>query len=659
MPWARRASKPIPSITSRTATYEINDYSKGFNSFLSNDKLPIKDGAANMWRLAQDARIVTLGEYETRKGFSFNSDAVGETKDQSQETTTGATNHAVSTTIRLAQPWEAAATGRLARLDLRLRNDDEATGTVLVEHWTDDGGQPGEMVARSSIASSSITSSYAYVPVRFASAPAVTSGTTYWIVVYVQRVGTNQYRWSSTSADTNAKFSLNSGSTWNASAYDLNFKQYYSTTGGVKGLHRAYKSDGTAVTLFAHGTVLYKVNDVTGALTTVKTGLNASATHYRFVTVNDIVYYVNGYDGLRKWDFTTEAQVNASNYTHITVHKGLLFLLDATDHNKMVYSNFADYEVFTSTDFIYVPSPKTGDPTTAFVSLNGYLLLFTLDNKYILSGDDNATFRLEEAPDQKGTYTQETTAVDKNFVYYLSEDGVYRSNGSEAQLLSENVYGDVLNMTKSGACMAVNKGRLYLWYTTAGMTTNDKCLVWNLNYAEGSDTVESLDTDAFVSRAVTAFRDDDKLLVTSSRVGQVYWQEDGTNDYSNLGGDINFLLQTPYFTFDSPAVEHEIRRWQPRFGAQSGNYPINCEYATDLRTNWQLYDSTNIQGTGATWGSGATWGDFVWGSTAEVQAYLYVPGQYRRIAIRYKHYATRQPHRFLGHTLVTQTRRLR
>lgn len=662
MPWARRTSKPIPSISSRQATLGINDYSLGMNSFLSNDKFPLKDGASNLWRLAQDARITTLGEYETRKGIDFHSAAAGETQDQVQTSITGAADQSFNTVTRLAQKWTAGASGKLSKYEVQPKNDASATGTVLVEHWTDSGGSPGALVARSSIAAATITSSYAYLTARFADAPTVVSGTAYWIVVYVQTTGTGSYKWSSTTSATTAKVSVDSGSTWSATSYALNFKQHYAATDGVKGLHRAYKSDGTKVTLFAHGTVLYSVDDVTGALTTVKSGLSASATQYRFVTVNDKVYYVNGYDGLRKWDFTTESQVSATNYTHICEHKGLLFLVTALDPNKVIYSNFADYETFTSTDLVYAPSPKTGDPVVALQPLNGLLIIPTLNNKYILSGDDNATFSLDEAPDQKGTYTQETMTADKNFIYYLADDGMYRSNGSEAQLLSDNNYQDIVNLAnKSDSCICINKGRLYLWYRSAGSSVNDSCYVWNLNYGRnGAECVESQDTNTYVSRAVSAFRDSDDLLVASSIVGQVHWQEKSSNDYTNLGGDINFLLQTHYLVFDSPAVSKEIRYWEPRFGAQSGNYTISTEYATDLRDNWQTYSTSSVQGSGYVWGSPSTiWGSFTWGTAAEVQAYLYVPGEYRRIALRYKHYATRQPNSFLGHTLVVQRRRIR
>jgi len=639
----------------------MNDYSMGFNSFTGNDSFPVKNGGGNMWRVAKNARITTLGEYGTRQGVDFHSAAVGETQDQAQTSTTGASTVNFNYTARVAQKFTAAATGRLSKVEVNIKNTLSGTGAVMCEIWSDTGGSPGTKLATSSISASSPNGTFAYKTFYYNEAPAVTSASSYWLVIYAQADATGNYTLSTTTNTTLAKTSVDIGTTWTAQSYSINFRQYYATNAGVKGLFRAYKSDGTKVTLFVAGTTLYSVNNSTGALTSVKTGLNASATDYRFALVNDIVYYVNGYDGYRKWDFSSESQVSATNYTTLTEHKGIMFLADKTDPSKVVFSNFAAYETFTSTDFLYIPAPKTGDPVSALVSLNGYLFVYTLNNKYILAGDDRDSFSLGEAPDQRGTFTQESVTKDKNFMYYLSNDGVYRSNGSEAQLLSENVYQEVFNLADKPECtLQVNGGRLYMWYQTLGSSVNDECLVWNLNYSSKSDTVESRDTQSYGARAYAAFDDNNALLVGSSLVGQVWWQELPTNDYTNGGGIIEFELSTPYMPFTSPAVLKEIRYWNARFGAQSDAYDISCEYAYDLRDNWALYNSQDVQGEGTTYGGGSTFGSgAAYGTTSELQSYMYVPGEYRRIALRYKHYATRQPHTFLGHTLVVQTRRIR
>jgi len=661
MPWAKRNMNPTVGIGSNQAMYEINDYSMGFNSFFSNDKMPFKSGGSSMWRLAQDARITTLGEYTSRKGTDFHSAPAGQTQDQSITSVTGPADQTFDQTKWLAQRFTAGTTGRLTRLDINIRNPGGATGTVMVELWSNVSSAPGVLIARTSVRSADIAASYDYEIARFYEAPVVTAAVVYWIVVRVQPTGGTVYNWSSTTSATTALTSANGGTTWSSTSYALNFRQYYSTTGGVKGLIRAYKSDGTKVTVFAHGTILYTVNNSTGALTEIKTGLSESATVYRFELVNDVVYYVNEFDGYRKWNFTAESQVNASNYSTLTQHKGLMFLVEKNDPNKVVYSNFAEYEVFTSTDFVYVPAPRTGDPTVALKSLNGYLLLWTLKNKFILSGSDNATFTLDEAPDQKGTYSQETVTADNNFVYYLSDDGVYRSNGTEPQLLSSDVYEDILRLpNKEKAVVTYNRGRVYLWYTPTGGADNSKCYVFSLNFGDSGGTTESLDVDSFVGHGFSAFRDSDTLMVASSRVGQVFWQEADSNDNTNLGGDIDFILETHYITAGSPAMLKEVRYWNPRFKAQSSSYTISAQYATELRNNWQTYEAPNVQGAGVKYGAGVLYGSGAeYGTTAELQAQLYVPGEYRRIAIRYKHKATRQPQTFLGHTFTIQTRRMR
>jgi hypothetical protein len=658
VPWAKRAKRPIPPITSSRQTIEINDYSLGMNSFTSNDKFPVVNGGSNMWRLAQDARILTLGNYDTRKGFDFHSVAAGETLDQSITSVTGAADRSFSTTTWLAQKVTVGATAQTNRLDVNIKNDASATGVPIFALYSDNAGSPGTFIALSSVAPGSLTSSYAYSTVRFAVAPAQTSATVYWIVGYVQTGGTGSYKWSSTSSAATAKVSSDSGMTWSSTSYGLNVKQYYATGGAAKGLARLVKSDGTKVTLFAHNTSLYTVDNVTGALTAIKTGLSASATLYRFQIANDIIYYVNGYDGYRKWDFVTESQINATNYNDICLHKGLMFLVRTDDPDRFDFSGFATYETFASTDFVDVPAPKSGDPIASIISINSYLLIRTLNRCFIYSGDDNSTFRLDAAPDQKGTFTPKTVCQDKNYTYFLSDDGVYKSNGTQPTLISQNNYEAIRSLAnKANCCMALSKGRLYLWYSSAGSSYNDSCYVWDLN--GDKETIESQDTDAFVSHAVSSFRDNDDLLVASSIIGQVYWQELASNDYNNLGGNISWLLATHYLVGASPAVLKEYRYWEPRFGAQSGNYTVDCQYAYDQRNNWQTYQSVSVQGSGAIWGSGILWGAFTWGTTAEVQSQLYIPGEYRRTAVRYKHFATRQPNQFLGHTFVSETRRIR
>ena len=162
MPWAKRITKRIPPQTSPKQTLEMNDYSMGFNSFIGNDAFPVKNGGGNMWRVAKNARITTLGEYGTRRGVDFHSAAAGETQDQAQTSTTGASTVNFNYTNRVAQKFTAGATGRLTKIDLNIQNTLSGTGAVMCEIWTDSASNPGTKLATSSIAASVPTGTLAY-----------------------------------------------------------------------------------------------------------------------------------------------------------------------------------------------------------------------------------------------------------------------------------------------------------------------------------------------------------------------------------------------------------------------------------------------------------------------------------------------------------------
>lgn len=640
---------PIPPAT-RVRTIDVDSWVEGIDTYTPNNEMTDK-----RLRLAQDARMVELGIYETRKGTDFHSDAAGEADHTSVTSTTGAADQSFNGLNRLAQRFTTSGTGRCTKVTVRLKNDATATGTVMVELWTDSTG-PAVMLARSSIAGQDITSGYTYLTARFINAPALANATNYWIVCYVQSTGTNSYKWSSTTSATTARTSANSGTTWAAASFALNFHAYLATDSAPKGFCRAYKSDGTQVTLIAHGTSLYTVNEVTGAQTAIKTGLNSGATCYRFAVVNDTVYYCNELDGLRKWDFTTESQVNSTNYSNLVVHKGMLFANRTSDPNRWDFSNFALYEVFTSTDFIYVPAPKTGDPSTAAMSQNGTLVFQTRFRKYNLYGSDRDTFQLEEASGKKGTYSQESVVADTNFIYFISDDGVYRFNGTTDELLSAKIFETVRTISNKSTCaLGLDRGRLYVYYPSPGSAVNDSCIVFNLNF----DCVESFDTDTYVAFTAKAFNDDE-YLVASSIVGQAFYQDRDSNDYTNLGGDMHFELRTHHQIFGSASVPKQIRKWRPRFTAQSGDYTITCQFATDLRDSATDALTVQTQGSGPRYGTGETYGSgVVRGTSAELQSMTYPPGGFRHLQLRYKHHATRQPQKPLGHTLTVHTRRLR
>ncbi len=645
---------PVPNITTGRSQPQPIDYNKGWANYAPNDIQP-----KETLRYVTDARFEGVGQYKTRKGCDTYSVPIGEAVNVQVTSTTGAADQSFSTSTWLGEKLTATATGKLTKVDVRLKNDAAATGTVMVAVYSDNAGVPGTLLARSSIANSSISGSYTYISARFIEAPTITNTSVYWVVVYIQAEGTGSYKISSTTNSTNAKTSSDAGANWSSASYSLNAKLYTSTAGGVKGLTRIYRPNGTAVTIFAHGVNVYTVNDSTGATTSIDSGLNASSTEVRFDYVNDVLYYTDGYSKPRKYDFATASEVSTApnSARNILEHVGVLFYFDATDPTKAFFTNFADYETFTSTDFLYVPAPKKADGLTAMAKLNGVLYFFTQRNKHALLGQDNATFNLGEANAQKGTYSQESVVWDANYIYFASDDGIYQFNGTYEKNIAEPIlttYTELLD--KSNCVLELHNNRLYVWYTPNGEADNKQCFVYNTLLG----VWESLDTQTHIGRAFARKDNEELFLQASNKVGAVYYGEQSTNDYTNLGEIMQMEVRTAYDHFGAPQQIKRVTYWRPIIQSVQGNYSLQAGFAADYSDDFQ-FSNVALQGSGYTYDSASALYDtatYAAPATA-IDTTLELFGEAYRWQRVYKHHAAREPIEFSGEVLKIQIQRLR
>ncbi|MCA1565822.1 MAG: hypothetical protein LC803_09330 [Acidobacteria bacterium] len=643
----------IPSITSNKAQTKQVSFKDGVNTYKANDDLKPTELAA-----AIDARMVRIGRYKTRRGADRYSVPLGEAVNVQNASTTGASVVTISGTRAVAQRLTVASTARLTKVEVNIRSTSTSSGTVLVEVRKDNSGAPGDLIARSSIRSADITSSLAYKACYFISAPTLTVSDVVWVVVKGQSQTAGSYEVATTTAATTALLSVDTGVTWSSTVYSANVKLYTSTDGAVKGVTRAYRPNTQKVTVMFAGDSAYTVDESTGATTSIKSGMSSSATHYRARMVQDAIYWVNGFDKPYKYDFTTVTQVTASPYVPslIEEHKGMLFFVDAADKTRLYYTNFAEYGVFTSTDFIYVPAPKSYDSLTALAKLNGVLFIFANRNKFQLLGSDNATFSLDESPSQRGTFTQESVVYDANFIYHADEEGVHKFNGTDDRNLAEVFLEDYLAIPdKSTIQLEVFNNRLYIFHAQAGSADNNRCFVYNLLL----EKYEGLDTNTYIGRTFSRYAQDNVFIQGSNRVAALYYGELETNDYHNLGDQLQFELRTAYNHFDTTGQRKRIPKWRPVFASAGADYNVEVGYAIDLQTNatWQniaLGGSGVRFNTGVTFNSGAVFGGV---GTIEPTS-LTIPGSFKRVQRRYRHIAAREPVEFDSEQLTIEAQRL-
>lgn len=590
-----------------------------------------------------------------RQGHVFYSVPVGETVDQQITSVTGAADQSVGLITWQAEKITAGASGRTTRVEVRLKNATSGTGPVLVALYSDNSGSPGTLLGTSSVASSSITSGYQYLPALYIEAPVSTSATVYWVVSYIQSDGSNTYSWSSTTSASTAKVSTDGGNTWSSTSYALNVKTYVSTSGGVKGLTRFYRSTASPQTVFSQVSNVYTVNDGTGAVTSIKGSLNASATIYDWSTVNDKLYFVNGFDSPQVYDGTTVAAAGGSPPVadNVELYANHLFYLQPNT-NFAVFSDAGAYETFQPNSFLYIPSPKTADPVIKMISSGGNMVFLTRNTKYILYGTDLSSFTVREATAKKGAVSASAVCTDQSFIYFMSSDfHVYAYNGgTDTKLSSERVASILQNVANTASIkLEVHDKKLFVHYTPSGQTVNEHRLVWDLVFNEwmNDENVYTGFGNEWNSQSDTG-----QWIQASSQVGALYYGDRGFND---VGKPIAFDWWSKYLSFGVPAARHRVKRHYVFLQGEDGNYSVDCQVdednlnsptsnmvSVDVATH-TYGDAGLVYGSVASGGSGLTYGD---GVLYPVR--LNVPGQYYKTQFRFVNSGVDQPVDILGWT---------
>lgn len=552
----------------------------------------------------------------SRKGPGFYINPLGEAQATVNTATTGAATASVGVIDNVhMQPWVASTNNRLTKMDLAIGNPNNASGPVLIRIYDDNGGKPGKLLTTTGITNGSIPSTPGYVPAQFLNAPKLTSGATYWTVISVQDDGEGSYVLATTTAGSHASVTQASLSYGTEQSYSVNFRTYTTVDGAFKGAYRFARDNGNNVTLVAHGTTMYKVDEATHSLVSIATGLSASATEYVFTNGDNKVFWVNGFDGLKTWDGTTVSTITDSELpilSQIIFHKDRLWGVTAADPNKLVFSenpgnpsdlatNLQWYYAWLSVSFIYVPRPHNGSPITALVSFQDSLVVFTQDRKYVISGYDRGSFNLREATGNRGALSHRGVFADENSIFFVSDDGLYEHNGSSDQKLSERVTPLFDGCPNKSAITPVGwNSKIRFYMASSGSPVNNICLLYNKDLKEFE-----YDTDTYIDTAVYyGDADDDQQLIEFSSIAPVaYTAEQG---YNSLGAPIDFEYDLAYNSLGSPAQRKRLLKFFPLFQGVDSSFPINIEMDRDFEDSPRIKEVALIV-------NGSTWGDFNWG----------------------------------------------
>ena len=645
----------VPNVSSRKGSTKQVSFTDGRDTYTDND-----DMKPTALVDAVDARWIKKGRYKTRRGADHYSVPVGEAINVQRTSTTGASTYTVNGTSAFADKLTIVTAGRITRTEINIRSTSTSKGVLLVEYYTNNSGVPGTLLCRSSFLPADITSTFTYKNVYFLMAPLVAPGDIVWCVIRGQDSNVGDYQISTTTSSATGLTSNNGGLAWSAAVFAANIKTYSAPSQKVKGLVRVYRPNGQKITFFAYGTTIASINDATGVTTALKADFSALADNYRFQMVQDALYVVNGREKPWKYDLATNTwtQITQAPWVPslIMEHKGLIMYNDVDDKTRFFFTNFADYITFTSTDFIYAPAPKSYDSLVAFAKLNGAFYPIANRNKFVLLGTDDDTFSLDEAPDQRGTLSQESLVFDANFIFHADLEGVHQFNGTDSINLAGNFLEEYNSIAdKNNIVLDIFSNRLYMFYGSEGSAANDSCIVINLLEKK----VESRDTNTPFNHTFGRYAQDDLFLLGSNLVAAIYYGELPTNDYHNLGDQMQYELDTSYSDLDVPGAPKRIPKWRPQFPSVSGEYSIQAGYDKDMQGNPQYVD-VDISSAGIRYDTGELYdtGDRYTGFRMIEPKNINIPGTFNRIQRRYKHVAAREPVEFDSEVLTVEVQRV-
>lgn len=560
-----------------------------------------------------DERRVSI---RTRKGSAFMSEALGETADaKNDDTATG--DVAFSTTTWVAMPFTPDSDGLLTKIGLEMKNPGVGGGYILVGLYTDVGGAPGAMISTSSLPSSQLGSSYEEHFARFMDAPLVDDETDYWILVRLQELGTSTLNLNKTAEDIGL-VTTDSGSTYVPMGAGFRFSTYVSPSNEIIGYVRQYTSTNDKATYFATSDgKLHSVAD-NGTITEVGSGeVDASATYVRFAQANDKLMWVDGKSNPKWYDGSSVSSIsNAPDNSRniIVYHNRLFFVTD--DANRVEFSNlYPDFTTYDSTDFFYIPSPKSPSPITAWVVFQDTLVIFTRETKYVVSigGTGIDTITIQEAVGTKGAVSQEAVAVDRNGIFFMADDNqIYRWNGATDALLSTKVEPELNSiLLKNKVRFHLYRNQLRIYYPKSPSVIIDRMLLFDIEQSQWF-----MDTGRSVMGSLEWTLDDNQLVEFSSRTGQLFFGERG---YSDLGKPIAFKYYTNYKAYGSGAAKDRIRRFRPIIRPANADYYLMVGKDIDFKNQPDMRRIL-IAGSGIDWGSGEEWGSgtATWGGGSQI-----------------------------------------
>ncbi|MGE4446618.1 MAG: hypothetical protein AB7C92_08270, partial [Synergistaceae bacterium] len=167
-------------------------------------------------------------------------------------------------------------------------------------------------------------------------------------------------------------------------------------------------------------------------------------------------------------------------YAHyVAAHKNRLWLASGS---RLYFSEILNFEEWPALNFIDI-SPNDGDVITGLLTYGDYLIITKGHSLWMLTGDGFETFAVRRIHADRGAYAPRSLITVNDLVSFVSDDGIYFTDFTQAVLISERIkpFWQTLNARRfNQAASWFYDHKLYVALPSANSMINDVVIVYDV-----------------------------------------------------------------------------------------------------------------------------------------------------------------------------------
>lgn len=151
--------------------------------------------------------------------------------------------------------------------------------------------------------------------------------------------------------------------------------------------------------------------------------------------------------------------------THLTQFKDRLWMVNSVStigfESRLFYSDIGAYATWGASSFIDI-QPNSGEFNVATIVFNDQLIIFKNNSTWVLTADGLPTnWILRNLHPTIGCSGRGTPIIINGFIYFLSQTGLYRTDGTTFERISEPVEAFLQNFGTAGASIVLGRQAFY------------------------------------------------------------------------------------------------------------------------------------------------------------------------------------------------------